>query len=153
MDISKILAKTKTRTNIMKSGKGKILFVEDERNLVDMYHDYFEQKGYDFLTTSNIKTALEITVFEQPDVVLLDIIIPREENGAMNMIAEQGYEYLSEVKKNPQTKEIPIIMFTNLDSDKDRERSQKMGAAAYIFKRDVTPQEVLETIELFIKKK
>lgn len=134
----------------MKSSKGRILFVEDEKNLVDMYHDFFEKNGYDFMTTSNIKEALSITEFEQPDIVLLDIIIPKEEKGVMNMVAEQGYEYLRVVKKNRKIREIPILMFTNLDTEQDRKKSEKMGAAAYIFKRDVTPQEVLDTIEMII---
>ncbi|MDD4332807.1 MAG: response regulator [Patescibacteria group bacterium] len=138
------------RTNVMKSSKGRILFVEDEKNLVDMYHDFFEKNGYDFMTTSNIKEALSITEFEQPDIVLLDIIIPKEEKGVMNMVAEQGYEYLRVVKKNRKIREIPILMFTNLDTEQDRKKSEKMGAAAYIFKRDVTPQEVLDTIEMII---
>jgi DNA-binding response OmpR family regulator len=141
------------RTNTMKSAKGRILFIEDEKNLVDMYHDFFERNGYDFLSTSDIKQALSITEFEQPDIVLLDIIIPKEEKGAMNMIAEQGYEYLKAVKKNAKTKEVPIVMFTNLDTEQDRKKSEKMGAAAYVFKRDVTPQEVLDTIEVIIGKR
>lgn len=139
-------------TNIMKSDKGRILFIEDERHLVDMYHDYFLQKGYDFLSTKDIPEALDVTELEQPDVVLLDIIIPKEENGWINVIAEQGWDYLEAVKKNPKTKNIPIIVFTNLDTEKDRIRSQKMGAAAYIFKRDTEPHELLETVAEIIKK-
>lgn len=129
----------------MRSNKGRILFVEDEKNLIDIYHDYFETNGYDFLSTKDIRQALQITEFEQPDLVFLDIIIPKEEKGAINLMAEQGYDYLEAVKKNPKTKNIPIAVFTNLDTDQDRKKSEKMGAAAYIFKRDCTPKEVLDT--------
>lgn len=135
-------------TNIMKSDKGRILLVEDENQLVDIYHDFLEMNGYDFLSTKNIQEALQITEFEQPDLVLLDIIIPKPEN----TIAEQGWEYLEAVKKNPKTKDIPIVVFTNLDTHRDRVKSEKMGAAAYIFKRDCTPREVMETIANIIKK-
>ena len=141
-----------TTTNIMKSDKGRILFIEDERHLVDMYHDYFLQKGYDFLSTKDIPEALAVTEFEQPDVVLLDIIIPKEENGWINIIAEQGYDYLKAVKKNPKTKNVPIIAFTNLDTSQDREKCERMGAAAYIFKRDTEPHELLEAVDEIIKK-
>ena len=67
-------------TGVMQSSKGRILFVEDEKLLLDMYHDFFERNGYDFLSTGNIKDALDVTMFEQPDVVLLDIIISKPEN-------------------------------------------------------------------------
>lgn len=133
--------------NVMKSDKGRILFVEDERDLVNIYHDFLESNGYDFLSTKNIEEALRITEFEQPDLVLLDIIIPKPEN----TIAEQGWDYLAAVKKNPKTKNIPIVVFTNLDTPKDREKSKKMGAAAYIFKRDCTPREVMDAIAKIIK--
>ncbi|MFA6215773.1 MAG: response regulator [Patescibacteria group bacterium] len=135
-------------TNVMKSKKGRILLVEDESQLVDIYHDFLEMNGYDFLSTNNIQEALQLTEFEQPDLVLLDIIIPKPEN----TIAEQGWEYLAAVKKNSQTKDIPIVVFTNLETHRDRVKSEKMGAAAYIFKRDCTPREVMETIAEIIKK-
>ena len=133
-------------------GKGRILFVEDEKNLVEIYHDYFETNGYDFLSTKDIRQALQITEFEQPDIVLLDIIIPKEEKGVINLMAEQGYEYLEAVKKNPKTKDIPIVVFTNLDTDQDRKKSEVMGAAAYIFKRDCSPKEVLDTVATIIER-
>lgn len=131
----------------MKSAKGRILFVEDEKELVNIYHDFLEKNGYDFLSTKDIKEALILTEFEQPDLVLLDIIIPKPEN----TIAEQGWEYLAAVKQNPKTKDIPIVVFTNLDTARDRDKSRRMGAAAYIFKRDCAPREVMETIAEIIK--
>jgi len=139
-------------TNIMRSNKGRILFVEDEKNLVDIYHDYFETNGYDFLSTKDIRQALQITEFEQPDIVLLDIIIPKEEKGVINLMAEQGYDYLEAVKKNPKTKDVPIVVFTNLDTDQDRKKSEAMGAAAYVFKRDCSLKEVLDTVAKIIER-
>jgi len=131
----------------MRSDKGRILFVEDEKFLLSMYHDYFERNGYDFLTTGDIKEALVVTEFEQPDAVLLDIIIPKPEN----TVAEQGYEFLEAVKNNPKTKDIPIIVFTNLDTEQDREKCERMGAAAYIFKNAVAPNQVLKTVAKIIE--
>lgn len=141
----------KVKTNVMRLNKGIILFIEDEKNLVDIYHDYFESNGYDFLFTKDIQQAMQVTDFEQPDIVLLDIIIPKEEKGAINLMAEQGYEYLEAVKKNLNTKDIPIVIFTNLDTDQDRKKSEKMGAVAFIFKRDCSPKEVLDTVAKIIE--
>ena len=134
-------------TGVMKSDKGRILFVEDEKHLVDMYHVFFEKNGYDFLSTKDIEEALHVTEFEQPYVVLLDIIIPTEEN----TIAEQGYDYLEAVKKNPKTKDVPIIVFTNLDTSQDRIKCEEMGAVAYIFKGAASPRDVLNTVAAVIK--
>lgn len=138
-------------THVMKSKKGRILFVEDEMNLVDMYHAYFEQKGYDFLSTPDIEEALHVTQFEQPDVILLDLIIPKIENGVVHMDAEQGYVFLEKVKKNPKTKNVPVIIFTSLDTIKDRERCKEMGAIDYLFKGKGLPKEVLSAVEAAIK--
>jgi len=135
-------------TGVMKSDKGRILLVEDEQALRDIYHDFLLSNGYDFLSTANIGEAMHVTEFEQPDLVLLDIIIPKPEN----TMAEQGWEYLEAVKKNPKTKNIPIVVFTNLDTHRDRVKSKKMGAIAYIFKRDCTPRETMEAIAKIIKK-
>lgn len=140
------------RTNVMQSKVGRILFVEDERSLVDMYKIYFNNKGYDFLTTDDIDMALHLTEWEQPDVILLDIIIPKKEDGMLKMDAEQGYDYLEKMKKNPQIKDIPVVVFTNLDTDKDRAKCKKMGADEYIFKGRAMPKEVLEVVEKFVKK-
>ena len=138
-------------TNIMRSTKGRILFVEDERNLVDLYHIYFEKKGFDFLSTADIKEALDLTEFEQPYIVLLDLIIPKLENGVINIIAEQGYDYLEAVKKNPKTKNVPIVVYTNLDTPGDRVKCSEMGAVSYIFKGRALPQEVLDTVNFVIE--
>ncbi|MDP3899824.1 MAG: response regulator [bacterium] len=138
----------KSKTNVMRSGKGRILFVEDERELLNIYHILLEKEGYDFLSTKDIQEALTVTEAEQPDAVMLDIIISKPEN----TMAEQGWEYLKAVKENSKTKNIPIIVFTNLDTPKDREKSKKMGAAAYIFKRACTPREAMEAMAEVIRK-
>lgn len=136
------------RTNTLQSKVGRIIFIEDEKALVNIYHDVFEKEGYDFMTTNNIQTGLTITEFEQPDVVLLDIIIPKPEN----TVAEQGYDYLKAVKENPKTKDVPIIVFTNLDTPQDRKKCREMGAAAYLFKRECNPKEVIDAVGEVIKR-
>lgn len=67
------------------------------------------------------------------------------------MDAEQGYVYLEKVKKNPKTKNIPIIIFTSLDTIKDREKCKEMGARDYIFKGKALPKDVLISVERAIK--
>jgi DNA-binding response OmpR family regulator len=126
----------------------KILFIDEEAPLVDIYYNFFKKNGWDFLTTYNIPKALEIAEIEKPDAVLLDIVIPLPEN----VIAEQGYDFLKQIKDNPETKDIPVIVFSNLDTPKDRQKSKDLGASAFIFKRDCSPKEVLETVNEVIKR-
>ncbi|MCX6790646.1 MAG: response regulator [Candidatus Gribaldobacteria bacterium] len=140
----------KRPTQTKKLNKGRILLIEDEENLINIYRDFFESNDYTLTVTKDIKEAMGLTELEKPDVVLLDVIIPKEENNIITLVSEQGYNYLAMVKNNPKTKDIPIVVFTNLDTSQDRQKSQEMGAAAYIFKRDCTPKEVLDTIEKVI---
>jgi CheY-like chemotaxis protein len=142
----------KSRTNVLKSDKGRILFVEDERMLVDMFHQYFTQHEYDFLSTKDIPDALVLTEFEMPDVVLLDLIIPKEKkDGTLDLMAAQGYDYLAGKKKNVKIKDVPVIVFTNLDTIEDRMKCASLGAVAYIFKNSVDPKDVLEAVDKAIK--
>ncbi len=144
---------TESRTNVMKSKNGRILFVEDERLLVNMWHQYFIQHGYDFLSTKDISEALDLTEFERPDLVLLDIIIPKEKSdGTMDLMATQGYDYLELKRKNKKIKDIPVVVFTNLDTEEDRKKSADLGATNYLFKNGVEPKDVLKVISEVIKK-
>lgn len=126
----------------------KILFIDEEIALVNMYRDIFEKRKYEFVTTFDVKKALEMTESEKPEIVLLDIVIPMPNN----IIAEQGYDYLKMVKSNLKTKNIPIIVFSNLNTPEDRQRYKDLGAAAFIFKRDCSPREVIETVEEVIRR-
>ncbi len=126
----------------------KILFIDDEKALVEMYRYIFEKNGYKFITTFDIEEALKMAEAEKPDIILLDIIIPKPEN----VVAEQGYDYLKKVKSNPKTKGIPVIIFSNLDTPQDRKKYKELGAFAFVFKRDCGPKEVLDFINKTIKR-
>jgi len=129
----------------------KILFVEDEPNLVDIYHIIFDSHGYKFFSTADIDEGMVITQNEQPDVVLLDIILPESTGETVDVSAKQGFLYLEKVKKNPKTKNIPVIVFTNLNSSADRKKAKEMGAIDYIVKADHLPEEIFARVEEVIK--
>ncbi len=129
--------------------KPKILYIEDELVLVKLFELALTQAGYQFLSCDNIKEGISLTTEASPDLVLLDIIIPKPEN----TLAEQGYDYLTKVKRQKETRDIPVVVFTNLDTPQDRARCRDLGAAAYILKRDTLPREVIEVIRMVISKK
>lgn len=129
----------------------KILFVEDEPNLVDIYHIIFDSHGYKFFSTDDIDEGMIITQNEQPDMVLLDIILPEKIGATVDVSAKQGFEYLKKVKENPKTKNVPVIVFTNLNSSADRKKAKDMGAIDYIVKADHLPEEIFKKVEKIIE--
>lgn len=126
----------------------RVLLIEDEKILADMYRDVFIHEGYEFLTTDNIDSGLTMTVDHHPDVVLLDLIIPKPEN----TIAEQGYDFLEAIKLRPDVAQTPVIVFSNVDTIQDRLKCKELGAAAFLFKRDVTPDDVISTVAEVVKR-
>lgn len=128
--------------------KKKVLFVEDEKLTIDMYKTFFEKEGYEFSATDDTEEALVMARDTHPDLVLLDVIIPMPEN----TVAEQGYDFLKIIKADQELKDIPVIVFTNLDTPEDRIKSRDLGAAAYVFKLDCTPKEVIDTVAEVIRR-
>lgn len=113
----------------------KILFVEDNIQLQQLYRDILDKQQYETLFVDNGAKALELIKKEFPDLVLLDIMIP----GGMN-----GFDVLETIKRDEKLKNIPVIVCTNLDSERDTALS--IGASDYIVKVDVDPQQLIDKI-------
>jgi len=122
--------------------KKKILIIEDEKNLADMYKLRFEQGDYQVLAAYNGFPGVEMAIKEKPDLVLLDIIMPYKD----------GYQVIQDLKREPQTKDIPIIIFSNLGQKEEIEKGLKLGAVDYLVKTDLTPSEALEKVRAFFEK-
>lgn len=118
----------------------KIIIVEDENFLVDMYKLKFEQAGFDVLTAENGKRGLELSLKEKPDLILLDIVLPEMD----------GFEVLAELKKNKQTKDIPVLIFSNLGQKEEIEKGIKLGADAYVVKANYTPEQLIKHVKKLI---
>jgi CheY-like chemotaxis protein len=116
----------------------KILFVEDEPNHIAIYKTKLEQEGFDFLSAMTGEEAIPMIKIEKPDLIMLDILLPGEEN---------GIDVLAKLKEEPATKNIPIIVFTNYDEKEFREQAQGLGANAFVLKSDVTPSEMVKKIK------
>ena len=103
--------------------KGSILIVDDENaNLKILTHILGPE--YTIYTTTNGTDALKIAADRMPDIILLDILMP----------GKDGYQTLSEIKKNDKIKKIPVIFISGLDSDEDEEKGLSLDAADYIMK-------------------
>ncbi len=111
--------------------------VEDERNLLKMYDRKFTLEGFRVLQAENGKQALEIVKTEKPAVILLDIIMPELD----------GFQVLERLENNPETKDIPVILLTNLNQETDIARGMNLGAKDFLVKANFEPDEVVEKVK------
>lgn len=114
----------------------KILFIEDEPALQQAFGDYLGKIGYTVITVSDGFSGVEAAQKDQPDVILLDLILPKK----------NGFEVLGELKGDMRTKEIPVIVLTNLESPEDVDRAMEAGAVAYLVKTNYQLSELAEKI-------
>lgn len=116
----------------------KILIVDDDSLLVRMYQKKFENDGYTVATAGNGVSALEEVEKFRPDVILLDIMMPK-----MN-----GFEVLTKLKANQATSSIPVILLTNLGSSQEEtDKGLELGAVKYIVKADNRPANVVSEVK------
>lgn len=121
--------------------KKKILIVEDEESLLKLESILLTSKGYEVRGVANGQAALSALTEELPDLVLLDIMLPEID----------GFEVCQQIKNNPVTQHIPVIMLTAKKSREDMARGEKVGADWYITKPFKSAM-VIETIQRFINR-
>ena len=114
----------------------KILFVEDEMCLQKVYKDFFRKRGFRLIPAYDGETALKLAGEEIPDLILLDIILPKKD----------GFEVLKELKENPRLAKVPVIVITNLEGAEHVERAVSLGARAYLVKANYSLKEIIEKI-------
>ena len=117
--------------------KSVVLLIEDDNLLVRMYQDKFTGDGYKVVVALDGENGLAKLKKEKPTLVLLDIMMPK-----MN-----GFEVLKKIKADPSSKNIPVILLTNLGGEDDAKKGLEMGAVAYLIKSDYTPDEVIAKIK------
>ena len=120
----------------------KILFIEDESALQKTFGDILKEAGYKMISALDGETGFKLAQIQKPDLVLLDLILPRM----------HGFEVLRKLKEKPETKEIPVIVLTNLERMEDVEQAVKLGAVAYLVKTQYTIEEVIEKVKKAIEK-
>lgn len=120
----------------------KILLIEDEKILAEMYREKFEAEGIETLLAFTSKEALEILEKEKPDLILLDILLPRE----------NGIGFLKRLKKIKKPSfNIPIVAFSNYDEPNTKKEALELGAKEYLMKTQYTPQEIVEKIKEYLR--
>lgn len=126
----------------MEEGK-TILLVDDDLTLREMYEERLKAEGFSIVQATNGNEALQKARESKPNVVLLDIMMPKV----------NGFDVMREMKADPELKEIPIIVLTALIQDVDRVQGKKLGATDYIVKSETMPGEVIAKIKNAIGQK
>ena len=121
----------------MANGKKTILLVEDDTMISSMYGTKFEQSNFNVLLADNGADGLDLALNNKPDLILLDIIMPQLD----------GFAVLERLKMSSKTKNIPVILLTNLGTEEDIKKGQEMGAKDYLVKANLTPAEVLDKVK------
>lgn len=114
----------------------KILVAEDDKFLASAYKVKLEKSGFEVRMAGDGEEAVEILKGFEPDVILLDLIMPKMD----------GFTALEQIRSNPKFARTPIMVASNLGQKEDIERAQKLGATGYIIKSDLSIEDLIKKI-------
>jgi CheY-like chemotaxis protein len=118
----------------------KIMIVEDDPMLVEIYQKKLLDAGFEVLAVTNGGAVKDEAISWNPDLILLDAVLPDVD----------GFEVLEIVKKEEKIKNIPIYMFSNLSAKEDIDRATGLGAAGFLTKSNFTPSQLAEEIKKLV---
>lgn len=121
--------------------RGKVLVVDDEEYIQHILNFSFSAEGYQVITANDGEEAIEKAKSENPDVIVLDIMMPKMD----------GYEACRKLKTDPKTKHIPVILLTAKGREVDRKLGNEAGADDYMVK-PFSPGRLIERVEAMIKR-
>jgi CheY-like chemotaxis protein len=115
----------------------RILLVEDDRFLRKAAETSLKRHGYHVVTASDGEEALRLVRTEKPELILLDLIIPKV----------QGFEVLRTLKADAQTASIPVIVLSNLGQEHDRDATLAAGAIAHLVKANISLENLVAAVD------
>ncbi|MGB2580291.1 MAG: response regulator [Minisyncoccia bacterium] len=124
----------------MDTNKKKIMVVEDDEHISKVYEIKFAKEGIDVSLARDGEEAIIKITAEKPDVILLDLMIPKKD----------GFGVLEEIKKNPELANIPVIILSNLGQKTDQDRALALGANEYLVKVDYSIQDVINKAKEYL---
>lgn len=114
----------------------KILLIEDEQLMIELLERKLSQEDYKISVARDGVEGLEKMREEKPDLILLDIIMPKM----------GGFEVMEEISKDVELKKIPIVVISNSGQPVELDRAQRLGAKDWLIKTEFDPQEVLDKV-------
>jgi len=120
----------------------KVLLIEDDPLMLNLYKNTFELEGVKLLLAEDGPKGIEMAKQEKPDLILLDLLMPKM----------SGYDVLKILKENKETKNIPVIVLSNLlDTTENIEKVKKLGAEEYWVKSSYTSEDIVEKVKKYLK--
>jgi DNA-binding response OmpR family regulator len=114
----------------------KVLLVEDDNNLREIFEMRLQADGYDTVTAGDGEEALTIAVKEKPDLIIADVMMPKL----------SGFEMLENLRAVPEMADTKVIMMTALGQAEDRARGEKLGVVKYLVKSQVTLEDFVRVV-------
>lgn len=115
----------------------KILIIEDEKLLAEMYVDKFKEAGFNVILAGEAELGFLAARKEMPDLVILDILLPKG----------NGISFLRSLRKDPRTAKIPVVAFSNYDDPPTKRDAFSLGVKDYLIKTAYTPQGIIDKIK------
>lgn len=119
----------------------KILITEDDPLLVKMYKTKLESEGYEVYVGKDGQEGLEIAIKQTPDLIILDMMLPRL----------SGVDFLAKLRQSATSKDIPVIVLSNLSQEDEVERAKQYGVKDYLIKTNFTPSQVIAKVKQYVK--
>lgn len=119
----------------------KVLIVEDDPHISRVYEIQLMKEGLLTVIAHNGEDALKLAEDENPDLVVLDLMIPKKD----------GFWVLEEIRKEPKFSKIPILIISNLGQNDDKKRALDLGATEYLIKVDQSIQKIIDKIKEYLK--
>lgn len=120
----------------------KILVIEDDKFLVRVYGSQLKKLGIDATLLEEGTTAVQVAKEEKPALIVLDLILPKK----------SGVEVIQELKSDPETKDIPVIVVSALGGEEDIRKLKGLGAVDYLVKATSSFKEVTDAINKYLAK-
>lgn len=114
-----------------------ILLVEDDDNLASVYETRLQAEGFSTHRVANGEEALAAALQTKPDLIMLDVMMPKV----------SGFDVLDILRNTPETQSVKIIMLTALSQDADKERAQKLGVDDYLVKSQIVIADVVDRVK------
>lgn len=122
--------------------KTKVLVIEDEPALRDIYSTKLRMEGFEVLEAADGIEGLDSALQHAPAIILLDVVLP----------IKDGFEVLKDLKMNSKTKEIPVVILSNLGQEYEVKRGMALGAVAFLTKANLTPLQIVEQVRKVLGK-
>jgi len=119
----------------------KILFVEDEASLQRAIGESLKKVGYEVLSATDGQQAMEQIKSQDFDLIVLDIVLPKVD----------GFEVLKKIKSDPEKKDIPVLVLTNLETSGDVQKALELGATNYLVKANYSLDQMIEKINSMLQ--